>query len=138
MDDKGGFGIVTVMVGAVVLGIFALVYTQQMQNRANISLIADLMAFREQVMTYYSSLIANRASWECTVRGNEPLQRYLATGTAYARDPLPHPPPPTPTPLPLDANRALTVYDGDGNCQEKFAGGGAELYVFQTAGWVLA
>ena len=130
MYGKGGFGIVTVMVGAVVLGIFALVYTQKMQNRANFSLIADLMAFREQVMTYYSSLVANRVSWECTVGGNEPLQRYLATGTAYDRDPLPPPPPPTPTPLPLDANRALAVYDGDGNCQEKFGwGGGATLRI---------
>ena len=45
MDSKRGFGIVTVMIGAVMLGIFALVFTQRMQNRANVSLIADLMAF---------------------------------------------------------------------------------------------
>ena len=140
MYGKGGFGIVTVMVGAVVLGIFALVYTQKMQNRANFSLIADLMAFREQVMTYYRDLAANRASWECTVNSNSntPLQRYLATGSAYDR-PFPTPvPDPLHTPTPLSSDRNLAVYDGVGNCQEKFGGGGGGLYVFQTVDWVLA
>ena len=58
------------MAGAVVLGIFAMVYVQSVQNRANFSQITNLMSFREQVITYYSSVVANRATWECTVRAN--------------------------------------------------------------------
>ena len=106
---EGGFGIVTVMAGAVVLGIFALVYTRQMQNRANISMIGDLMAFREQVMTYYSSVVSNRSTWECTIQSNEDLRRYLATGTGTftaANDP--------------DGN--LAIYDYTGDCQEGYVG----------------
>ena len=113
MDSKRGFGIVTVMIGAVMLGIFALVFTQRMQNRANVSLIADLMAFREQVLTYYGGLVANRASWECTHANNDDLRRFIATGTGA---------PSTATAIGPDGN--LAVYDGDGNCQEKFGGGG--------------
>ncbi len=81
MRDEGGFGIVTVMAGAVVLGIFALVYTQQMRNRASITLIGDLVSFREQVITYYASVISNRNTWECTVWGNSALGNYLRTGS---------------------------------------------------------
>ena len=113
MDSERGFGIVTVMAGAVMLGIFALVYTQKMQNRSKISLIGDLMAFREQALTYYGGLVANRASWECTHANNEDLRRFIVTGTGA---------PATATAVAPDGN--LAVHDGDGNCQEKFAGGG--------------
>ena len=117
MREEDGFGLVTVMIGAVVLGIFALVYTQQMQNRANVSLIGDLMAFREQVMTYYSSVVGNRSTWECTIQDNSDLKFYLATGhkdTTYS-DPS------------LDAGKrgsyeALKIKDYDGDCQEGFGG----------------
>ena len=107
MRGERGFGIVTVMVGAVVLGIFAMVYTQQMQNRANISLIGDLMAFREQVITYYGSVVANRSTWECTRFNNTTLGTYLAGGV--------HPPSSRPR-GPLD------IYDYTGDCQEGFIG----------------
>ena len=75
------------MVGAVVLGIFAMVYTQQMQNRANVSLIGDLMSFREQVITYYGSVMSNRSTWECTIRRNSTLQTYLSGGDPTASRP---------------------------------------------------
>lgn len=135
MDSERGFGIVTVMAGAVMLGIFALVYTQKMQSRANISLIGDLMAFREQALTYYGGLVANRASWECTHANNEDLKIFLATGERVTSG-TSHAPIPNFDPVAPDGN--LAVYDGDGNCQEKFAGGGAELYEFQTLGWGLS
>lgn len=115
MRGEGGFGIVTVMAGAVVLGIFALVYTQQMQNRANVSLIGDLMAFREQVITYYGSIVSNRSTWECTIQSNGELQQYLAGCTV----------PPCPTPKPAGTNLpdgTLDIYDYTGDCQEKFGG----------------
>ena len=101
--NDSGFGIVTVMAGAVVLGIFALVYVQSAQNRANFSQITTLMSFREQVMTYYSSVVANRGTWECTVKANYDLRRYLASGTAAT------------------SSNALEIRDYTGNCQEKLA-----------------
>lgn len=121
MDSKRGFGIVMVMIGAVMLGIFALVFTQRMQNRANVSLIADLMAFREQVLTYYGGLVANRASWECTHANNESLKIFIATGERVTSG-TSHAPIPNFDAVVPDGN--LAVYDGDGNCQEKFGGGG--------------
>lgn len=116
MREEGGFGIITVMMGAVVLGIFALVYTQQMQNRANISLIGDLMSFREQVITYYGSVLANRSSWECTVRDNSALELYLAGGTAYS------------------GSGPLNVRDYTGDCQEGFVGAGTAQLLIPTTG----
>ena len=91
------------MAGAVVLGIFALVYVQSAQNRTNFSQITSLMSFRESVMTYYSSVVANRGTWECTIRANTDLRRYLASGTA------------------VSTNTALEIRDYTGNCQEKLA-----------------
>ncbi len=122
MRSEGGFGIVAVMAGAVVLGIFALVYTQQMQNRANISLIGDLMSFREQVITYYSSIVSNRNTWECTVKSNAELQQYLAGCTTA----------PCPTPKPAGANApdgTLNIYDYTGDCQERFGTGTGTLRI---------
>ena len=110
------------MVGAVVLGIFAMVYTQQMQNRANVSLIGDLMSFREQVITYYGSVVSNRSTWECTIQSNGQLQQYLAGCTV----------PPCPTPLPAGINYldgTLDIYDYTGNCQERFGGAGGILRI---------
>ena len=110
------------MVGAVVLGIFAMVYTQQMQNRANVSLIGDLMSFREQVITYYGSVVSNRSTWECTIQSNGQLQQYLAGCTV----------PPCPTPLPAGINAPdgrLNIYDYTGNCQERFGGAGGILLI---------
>ena len=97
---------VTVMIGAVLLGIFALVYTQKLRNRANISMLADLLAFREQIMTYYSSVVTNRNSWECTMRANSAMKTYLDTGTGTGGN--------------------LEIRDYQGNCQEGFflPGGG--------------
>lgn len=122
MRGEGGFGIVTVMAGAVVLGIFALVYTQQIQNRANVSLIGDLMAFREQAITYYGSIVSNRSTWECTIQSNGELQQYLAGCTV----------PPCPTPKPAGTNLpdgTLNIYDYTGDCQEKFGGAGGILRI---------
>ena len=97
------------MIGAVVLGIFAMIYVQSAQNRANFSLIADLMSFREQVMTYYSSVVANRGAWECTIQANSGLKTYLQSGGA-------------------DKSGTLNIRDYSGNCQEGFgSGAGAEL-----------
>ena len=110
------------MVGAVVLGIFAMVYTQQMQNRANVSLIGDLMSFREQVITYYGSVVSNRSTWECTIQSNGQLQQYLAGCTV----------PPCPTPKPAGINYldgTLDIYDYTGNCQERFGGAGGILRI---------
>jgi len=97
--NDSGFGIVTVMIGAVTLGIFALVYVQSAQNRANFSQITTLMSFREQVMTYYSSVVANRGTWECTIRANTALQTYLRSGGAQP-------------------SGDLEIRDYSGNCQE--------------------
>ena len=126
MRGERGFGIVTVMMGAVVLGIFALVYTQQMQNRANISLIGDLMSFREQVITYYGSVVGNRSTWECTIQANDDLKLYLATGhmdTTY----------PGPGSAGINApDGTLNIFDYSGNCQEGFGGAGGKLIVSST------
>ena len=112
--NDSGFGIVTVMIGAVTLGIFALVYVQSAQNRANFSQITNLMSFREQVMTYYGSVVANRGTWECTVQGNSGLKNYLVSGGA-------------------NKSGSLNIRDYTGNCQEGFgSGAGAEL--IPTAG----
>ena len=116
MREEGGFGIITVMMGAVVLGIFALVYTQQIQNRANISLIGDLMSFREQVVTYYSSIVSNRNTWECTIRANSALELYLAGGNAYA------------------GSGMLDVHDHTGDCQEGFIGAGTSKLLIPSTG----
>ena len=124
MRQEGGFGVVTVMIGAVVLGIFALTYTQQMQNRANVSLIGDLMAFREQVMTYYSSVASNRSSWECTIRNNAGLERYLATGhkdSTYTGPGSAGQSPPD--------YETLNIYDYTGGCQEGFGGAGGNAII---------
>ena len=106
MKHESGFGIITVMIGAVMLGIFALVFVQRMQNRTKLSLIADVMAFRNQVITYYSNLVSSRAAWECTVysTSNITLNTYLknATGGGSETD--------------------LAVHDGDADCQEGFRG----------------
>ena len=113
MRGERGFGIVTVMAGAVVLGIFAMVYVQSAQNRANISLIGDLMSFREQVMTYYSSVVANRGTWECTVKatsGTNSLKAYLRLGG-------------------VNKSGALNIYDYSGDCQEGFASSDGELLI---------
>ena len=124
--SERGFGIVAVMAGAVVLGIFALVYTQQMQNRANISLIGDLMSFREQVITYYGSVVSNRSTWECTIQANNDLKLYLATGhmdTTYSG----------PGSAGINApDGTLNIFDYSGDCQEGFGGADGKLIVSNT------
>ena len=123
MRRDGGFGIVAVMAGAVVLGIFALSYTQQMQNRAKISLIGDLMSFREQVITYYSAMVSNRNTWECTVSQNNALRQYLA-GCLTA------PCPTHPEPAGVNApDGTLDIYDYTGDCQERFGTGTGTLRI---------
>ena len=125
MRKEGGFGIVTVMIGATVLGIFALVYTQKMQNRANVSLISDLMSFREQVITYYSSVVANRGTWECTVQNNADLRHYLAKSfeawpTGDKRRLAGEPP---------QKDGDLSIYNYSGACQEKFGAAAGTLII---------
>ena len=111
--EEQGFGITTVMAGAVVLGIFALVYVQIAQNRANFSQITGLMSFSEQVMNYYSSVLSNRGTWECTIRANSALKGYLQmTGT--------------------DTSGALKVNDYSGHCQEGFASSDGALLIDRT------
>ena len=102
------------MAGAVVLGIFALVYVQSAQNRANFSQITTLMSFREQVMTYYSSVVANRATWECTVRANAGLASALTSELSFtqqaARQGINAP------------DGYLSIRDYSGDCQAGFGG----------------
>ncbi len=124
MRRDGGFGIVAVMAGAVVLGIFALSYTQQMQNRANISLIGDLMSFREQVITYYSAMVSNRNTWECTVKSSAELSSYVNDPTFKPNLPVCAPNCPSGHYYPgVNAGIPLAIYDYTGDCQEGFGPG---------------
>ena len=88
-----GFGLLQVMIGTVVLGIFAMVFVRKAQNRADISLLTELITYRDQVLDYYSAVVQSRTAWQCTRKCN--------TGS------LPTTPPGT----------GFKLYDGDGNCQ---------------------
>ena len=61
-----GFGMIQVMVGAVVLGIFAVVFVRKTYNKAEIGISIQLISYRDQVLDYYTALASNRISWRET------------------------------------------------------------------------
>ena len=84
-----GFGLLQVMIGTVVLGIFAMVFVRKAQNRADVSLLTELITYRDQVLDYYSAVVQSRTAWQCTRKCGSPTT----------------------------ANQGFNLYDGDGECQ---------------------
>ena len=87
-----GFGLLQVMIGTVVLGIFAMVFVRKAYNRADVGLLTELITYRDQVLDYYAAVIQSRTAWQCTRR---------CSGS------------PTSTAPPVSFN----LYDGDKDCQ---------------------
>ena len=77
---QAGFGIGAVMVGSVVLGIFALSFMQNSKNSIESSLIAQLIAYRDSVLHYYAAIVSNRIAWRCTMLVNPSLRNYVSGG----------------------------------------------------------
>ena len=86
-----GFGLLQVMIGTVVLGIFAMVFVRKAYNRADVGLLTELITYRDQVLDYYSAVVQSRTAWQCTRKCNS-LQ-------------------------PVSIARTFKLYDGDGDCQ---------------------
>ena len=84
-----GFGLLQVMIGTVVLGIFAMVFVRKAQNRADVSLLTELITYRDQVLDYYSAVVQSRTAWQCTRKCGSPTT----------------------------ADTGFNLYDGDANCQ---------------------
>ena len=61
-----GFGMIQVMVGAVVVGIFSVVFVRKTYNRAEITTSIQLVSYRDQLLDYYTALASNRVSWRNT------------------------------------------------------------------------
>ena len=91
---SAGFGLLQVMIGTVVLGIFAMVFVRKAQNRADISLLTELITYRDQVLDYYSAVVQSRTAWQCTRKCDT------------------NPPPTPPSP-----GTGFNLYDGDADCQ---------------------
>ena len=70
MRGNEGFGMLTVMVAAVVLTITAVSFARKISNKTTVSKAADIMAYREMLLEYYTSLAANRAAYFCTRDNN--------------------------------------------------------------------
>ena len=101
--SNAGFGLLQVMIGTVVLGIFAMVFVRRAHNRADISYVMELVTYRDQILDYYTALLQSRTAWQCTVKCNTALHQWVKTGVSGS--------------CPLNSPCSLAIYDGDGNCQ---------------------
>ena len=70
MRGNEGFGILTVLVAAVVLTIVGVNFARKISNKAMVSKAADIIAYRDMLLEYYTSLAANRAAYKCTRTNN--------------------------------------------------------------------
>lgn len=103
----GGFGLLQVMIGTVVLGIFAMVFVRKAYNRADISLITELTTYRDQVIDYYAAVVQSRTAWQCTRQCNKSNSSNLRDWTINRGG----------AGCTLGNPCSLAIYDGDGNCQ---------------------
>ena len=70
MRGNEGFGILAVLVAAVVLTIVGVNFARKISNKAMVSKAADIIAYRDMLLEYYTSLAANRAAYKCTRTNN--------------------------------------------------------------------
>ena len=60
----------TVLVAAVMLTIIGVNFARKISNKAMVSKAADIIAYRDMLLEYYTSLAANRAAYKCTRTNN--------------------------------------------------------------------
>ena len=82
MRGTEGFGLIQVMVAAAVVGIVSLNFLQKARGRVEVSMIADLMSYRDNVLDYYTAVAADRSSYECLKQNNPTLRSYVESGTS--------------------------------------------------------
>ena len=122
-DDRSGFGLLQVMIGTVVLGIFAMIFVRKAYNRADISLLTELVTYRDQVLDYYAAVVQSRTAWQCTVKCNSQLHTWVNKRPIDS--------------CPLGSPCKLIIYDGDGNCQQNSCPSGATVRLPKD-GWRFA
>ena len=81
---RNGFSIMTVMIGAVVVATLGVVYMQMARNKAQISAITNIIAYRDYAFRYYSEIAANRMAWPCTLKANPSLNTYVHSGVGVS------------------------------------------------------
>ena len=108
-----GFGLLQVMIGTVVLGIFAMIFVRKAYNRNDINKVTELITYRDQVIDYYAAVVQSRTAWQCIRQCNGGL--------------------PTTT-----ASAGLIIYDGDGNCQSGCPTSPSPTIRLPSQGWRFA
>ena len=69
-SSSAGFGLIQAMVGILILGIISLTFIRKTANRYDIRDALQLVSYRDQVLSYYTSLASNRIAWRNT-RGSD-------------------------------------------------------------------